>query len=71
MPTPRKNDVVRCTHFTWRLVNRSGNWYADGRSPRTRIGDEPDRVPFESAQGDRQSGWLRYLAAGHVMERAF
>ncbi len=39
--------------------------------PRTRIGDEPDRVPFESAQGDRQAGWLRYLAAGHVMERAF
>ncbi len=38
--------------------------------PRTRIGDEPDRVPFEGAQGDRQAEWLRYLATGHVMERA-
>ncbi len=38
--------------------------------PRTRIGDEPDRVPFEGAQGDRQAGWLSCLATGHVMERA-
>ena len=32
MPKPRKNEQVRCTHFTWRLVNRGGIWYADGRS---------------------------------------
>ncbi len=37
---------------------------------RTRIGDEPDRAPLEGTQGDRQVGWLRYLATGHVMERA-
>jgi hypothetical protein len=24
--------------------------------PKTRIADEPDRVPFEGAQGDRQAG---------------
>lgn len=32
MPKRRKNLKVRCTHFTWRLVNRGGIWYADGRS---------------------------------------
>lgn len=32
MPKPRKNEVIRCTHFAWRLVNRCGQWYADGRS---------------------------------------
>lgn len=32
MPKPRKNETVRCTHFKWRLVNRHGKWYADGRS---------------------------------------
>ncbi|MCA9179345.1 MAG: site-specific integrase [Planctomycetales bacterium] len=32
MPRPRKNKVVQCAHFAWRLTNRHGVWYADGRS---------------------------------------
>jgi len=32
MPKPRKNEQVHCTHFVWRLTNRGGKWYADGRS---------------------------------------
>src|SRR5688572_28518127 len=32
MPKARKNECVRCAHFVWRLVNRQGVWYADGRS---------------------------------------
>jgi integrase len=32
MPKPRKYEQVRCSYFTWRLVNRNGKWYADGRS---------------------------------------
>jgi integrase len=32
MPKPRKYEQVRCTHFVWRLVDRNGQWYADGRS---------------------------------------
>ncbi len=32
MPKPRKNEIVRCVHYTWRLVCRDNVWYADGRS---------------------------------------
>ncbi len=32
MPKPSKNEAVKCAYFTWRLVCRSGMWYADGRS---------------------------------------
>jgi len=32
MPKPRKNEFIRCAYFAWRLVCRSGVWYADGRS---------------------------------------
>lgn len=32
MPMPRKNELFRCQHFTWRLFRRDGVWYADGRS---------------------------------------
>lgn len=32
MPKPRKNECIRCVHFTWRLTRRAGVWYADGRS---------------------------------------
>ena len=32
MAKPRKNELVRCRHFAWRLFQRGGVWYADGRS---------------------------------------
>ena len=32
MPKKRKFEIVRCVHFTWRLVFRAGVWYGDGRS---------------------------------------
>jgi len=32
MPKRRKNQLIHCSHFKWRLVCRSGRWYADGRS---------------------------------------
>lgn len=32
MPKPRTNELIRCIHFSWRLVHRSNAWYADGRS---------------------------------------
>src|SRR5689334_14854506 len=31
MPRPRQNQIVQCAYFTWRLYQRSGVWYADGR----------------------------------------
>jgi integrase len=41
MPKPRKNELIRCAYFAWRLQCRSGVWYADGR--------------FGSADGGRHS----------------
>jgi len=38
MPRPRKNDVVHCSHFVWRLFLRDGVWYADGRSNQANAG---------------------------------
>jgi integrase len=32
MPKPRKSEIIRCSYFAWRLINRQGVWYADGRS---------------------------------------
>ncbi|MCE9551921.1 MAG: tyrosine-type recombinase/integrase [Planctomycetes bacterium] len=32
MSKPRKNVLVRCQHFQWRLTRRGGVWQADGRS---------------------------------------
>ncbi len=32
MPKPRKNQQIQCCHFLWRLLQRNGVWYADGRS---------------------------------------
>ncbi len=32
MPKPRKNDVIHCANFNWRLTRRGNTWYADGRS---------------------------------------
>ena len=48
MPKPRKNEVVRCAYFVWRLVNRSGSWYADGRS------NTPDAGRHSLGTKDRQ-----------------
>lgn len=38
MPTPRKNEVIKCKHFTWKLVKRNGVYYADGRTNTPNIG---------------------------------
>ncbi len=32
MPKQRKNEQIRCPHFTWKLARRNNVWYADGRS---------------------------------------
>ncbi|WP_428306235.1 tyrosine-type recombinase/integrase [Lacipirellula sp.] len=32
MPKPRKNKCLEYPHFKWRLYQREGIWYADGRS---------------------------------------
>ena len=32
MPKRRKNQLIHCAHFKWRLVCRGGKWHADGRS---------------------------------------
>lgn len=56
MPKPRKNDSIQCTHFAWRLSQRHGIFYADGRSNAT------PRVGRHSlATSDRQEA-LRNLA---------
>jgi len=31
MPAKRKNELVQCQYFQWRLFRRDGVWYADGR----------------------------------------
>lgn len=38
MPKQRKNELIQCKHFAWRLGRRAGVWYADGRSNRTNAG---------------------------------
>lgn len=38
MPRPRKTRIVTCRHFLWRLVNRNGTWYGDGRTNNTNVG---------------------------------
>jgi integrase len=32
MPKSRKNQLIHCVHFVWRLTCRNACWYADGRS---------------------------------------
>ncbi len=32
MPKQRKNDLINCVHFKWRVGRRNGVWFADGRS---------------------------------------
>ncbi len=38
MAKPRKNELIRCQHFTWRLFKRNGTWYGDGRSKQRNAG---------------------------------
>jgi integrase len=38
MPRPRRNQEVQCTYFRWRLYQRRGVWYADGRSKTYSLG---------------------------------
>lgn len=38
MPKPRKYELVRCKHFTWRLSRRAEVFYADGRSNQLNAG---------------------------------
>lgn len=38
MPKDRINRLIECQYFKWRLVNRSGTWYADGRSNEPKLG---------------------------------
>ncbi len=32
MPRPRKSELIHCVHFKWRMIQRAGVWWADGRS---------------------------------------
>lgn len=38
MPKPRKNQIIHCTFFTWKLYRRNGVWYADGRNQAQDLG---------------------------------
>jgi len=38
MPKKRKNELIRCLHFLWRIACRDGVWYADGRTNLTNVG---------------------------------
>jgi integrase len=38
MPKKRKYELIRCTHFKWRLSGRKGTFYADGRSNQPNAG---------------------------------
>jgi integrase len=38
MAKPRKNELISCKYFIWKLVNRGGKWYADGRSNSINVG---------------------------------
>jgi hypothetical protein len=38
MPKKRKNELIRCRHFAWRLGVRDGVYYADGRSNKPNAG---------------------------------
>ncbi len=53
MPKPRKFEQVRCTHFNWRLTNRGGKWYADGRS------NTPDAGRHSLATSDKSEALKR------------
>lgn len=32
MPKKSKHELIRCSHFSWRISRRCGVWYADGRA---------------------------------------
>jgi integrase len=33
MPKPRKNEIIKCRYYTWKVYQRANDyWYADGRS---------------------------------------
>src|SRR5437868_81564 len=38
MPKPRKNKLIRCVHFAWRLTCRNRCWDADARTNRSAAG---------------------------------
>jgi integrase len=38
MAKPRKNTLIRCRFYSWRLFRRHGAWYADGRSNAINLG---------------------------------
>lgn len=38
MPKKPKYELIRCTHFAWRISRRKGVWYADGRTNTTDAG---------------------------------
>ncbi len=38
MPKKPKYELIRCTHFSWRLSRRDGVWYGDGRTNPINVG---------------------------------
>jgi len=38
MPARRKNELIQCEHFRWKLYRRKGVYCADGRSNRFDLG---------------------------------
>jgi hypothetical protein len=38
MPRSPKHEPFRCQYFTWRLFQRDGVWYADGRKAESNLG---------------------------------
>jgi integrase len=38
MPARRKNELIQCEHFQWKLFRRNGVYWADGRSNRFDLG---------------------------------
>ena len=38
MPARRKNELIQCEHFRWKLFRRNGVYWADGRSNRYDLG---------------------------------
>ena len=60
MPKPRKNEQIRCPHFTWLITNRDGRWYADGRS------NTPDAGRHSLGTSDKKEALQRLVELDRV-----
>jgi integrase len=75
MPRPSKQQPIRCQYFAWRLFQRDGVWYADGRNGETKLGKhslgtrDQDEALSELAQLDAHMAVKQGRATAETLVR--